>query len=299
MESMANIIPEVLAEMDPANGTPPAPESPPFKLLWPRREDLVDEIARHWYRQGSTPKAITEDLVRRHSDWRNATPEELTKLVAEAEEVVKQARQQQVQQRLEELDEAIGPRYRNATMDNYHVQHDGQQAVVDAIRDYGKNIVERINAGVGVVLNGPSGVGKDHLLVCLARHAIRAGATVSWKNGQTLLGTFRDRFSERHPVPESELIDQFAAAHVLVLSDPVPPKGELSDYSESILYRIVDARYIMMRPTWCSMNVSGPEEADRRLGAPIVDRLRHGALCLSCDWPSYRVAGTWSNDKPQ
>ena len=86
---------------------------------------------------------------------------------------------------------------------------------------------------------------------------------------------------------------------MLVLSDPVPPKGELSDYSESILYRIVDARYITMKPTWTTMNVASGEEADRRLGAPIVDRLRHGALCLSCDWPSFRTAGTWAKKDPE
>jgi DNA replication protein DnaC len=235
----------------------------------------------------------------RYDDWKSITAEELAKLLTEVEERIEGLRRGGIRSALDKLDAQIGPRYRGATIDTYNVEHDGQKEIVAALRDYGQNISERIKAGVGIVLNGPSGTGKDHLLVALARHAIRSEATVSWQNGQSLLGTFRDRFSQRHPRPEEDLIDEFTAANVLVLSDPVPPKGELSDYSESILYRIVDARYITMKPTWTTMNVASGEEADRRLGAPIVDRLRHGALCLSCDWPSYRTAGTWAKKDPE
>jgi DNA replication protein DnaC len=314
-ESIENVTVEVSAQV---NATPPAAESPIFNRprRHPPRDYLVEYIASEYSHQGQeyvgdgkyvdipgyqrkTLAELVAVSARRYDDWKSITAEDLAKLLTEVEEGIEQLRWGGIRSALAKLDERIGPRYRGVTIDGYKVEHPGQKEIVEAIRDYGQNISARIEAGVGIVLNGPSGGGKDHLLVALARHAIRAGATVNWQNGQTLLGTFRDRFSQRHPRPEEDLIDEFTAANVLVLSDPVPPKGELSDYSESILYRIVDARYITMKPTWTTMNVASGEEADRRLGAPIVDRLRHGALCLSCDWPSYRTAGTWAKKDPE
>ena len=90
------------------------------------------------------------------------------------------------------------------------------------------------------------------------------------------------------------MIAELVSPHVLVLDDPLPPNGRLSDYQSAMLYRVVDGRYRNLKPTFVSMNVSGPAEADARLSAPVVDRLRHDALCLVCDWPSYRQAWTGS-----
>jgi hypothetical protein len=36
--------------------------------------------------------------------------------------------------------------------------------------------------------------------------------------------------------------------------------------------------------------VAGGSEADDRLGSQIVDRLKHDALAIFTDWPSYRKA---------
>ncbi len=43
------------------------------------------------------------------------------------------------------------------------------------------------------------------------------------------------------------------------------------------------------------MNVSSGEEAEKRIGAQIVDRLRDGALSIVCNWPSHRksAAADW------
>ena len=69
----------------------------------------------------------------------------------------------------------------------------------------------------------------------------------------------------------------------------VPPKGDASQYNADVLMRIVDRRYRDCKPTWLTLNVLDGEEAERRLASPIVDRVRHGSLCLECNWPSYRT----------
>ena len=75
---------------------------------------------------------------------------------------------------------------------------------------------------------------------------------------------------------------------LFILSDPLPPGGRLSDYQATMLYVILDRRYRECKPIWASVNTVGRDEADARIGAPLVDRLRDGALVLACNWPSHR-----------
>ncbi len=57
-----------------------------------------------------------------------------------------------------------------------------------------------------------------------------------------------------------------------------------------MMFRIVDKRYRENRPTWLTLNVSSGAEAAERIGVQTYDRLRHSAMGLFCNWPSYRKA---------
>ena len=147
------------------------------------------------------------------------------------------------------------------------------------------------DAGDGVVLFGPMGTGKDHLLVALARVAIlNHGYSVRWISGMQLYADFRQAI--RDNASEQIIVQRATNPDILILSDPQLPRGELSDYQASMLFWIVDARYSMRRPTWVSLNVADGTEAERRIGAATVDRLRDGAVTVACDWPSYRKPQT-------
>jgi len=139
--------------------------------------------------------------------------------------------------------------------------------------------------GVNVLLVGPSGTGKDHLLACLVHAALAADVTVEWETGATMWLGLRQAIQTGR---EREWIASLVRPWVLVLSDPIAPHSEVSQYDRSVLYAIIDQRYSKMRPVWLSINASSRAEAEQRLGVAIVDRLRHGALSLACDWPSYR-----------
>jgi DNA replication protein DnaC len=181
---------------------------------------------------------------------------------------------------------AMGSRYRETTLKNFVVDTDEQRKVIAAIAEYYDNLAERVAAGVGVVLFGGVGGGKDHLLSALAKRAVALYLRVEWRNGAYLFAEMRDRIGDDRG--EEPLVAAMVSPDVLVLSDPLPPVGSLSDFQSATLYRIIDRRYRDRKPTWCSLNIAGGEEGDRRMGAPIVDRLRDGALCLSCKWPSFR-----------
>ena len=191
-----------------------------------------------------------------------------------------------------------GERYRGCRLENYACELPEQTRAVGLLYDYCATISERVKQGEGVVLFGPRGTGKDHLLVALARAAIGAGLTVDWQNGLDLFGDVRDAITSKSL--EKALLTGLVRPDVLYLSDPLPlamssgsgssVPGALSEFQASMLFRILDARYSRRRPTWCSVNVQSGRELDERLAPQNADRLRDNALAIHCHWPSYRRA---------
>lgn len=182
----------------------------------------------------------------------------------------------------------IGERYRLCAISALDIYDDRQRKVIEAVEDYGSNLAERVKAGESLVFYGVPGTGKDHMVAALMRLAILAhGFTVEWKNGMDLQGDFRDSMDSKE-TRESALIKKLVQPDILAISDPVPPFGELTQFQAATLFRIVDGRYRQRKPTWLTMNVASGSELAGKVSEAIVDRLRHGALTLHCEWPSYR-----------
>ena len=157
------------------------------------------------------------------------------------------------------------------------------------LTDYGTNIIQNVTAGRGVVLFGPPGTGKDHLMAGLMVAAIREGGfAVNWQNGMDLFGRVRDAMDT--DTRERDIIRDFTAPDVLVISDPVPPWGDLTQFQAAFLFRVIDARYRQKVPTWVTANFTNGDEAGGRLGTQVLDRLKDGALSIYCNWESYRKA---------
>ena len=87
------------------------------------------------------------------------------------------------------------------------------------------------------------------------------------------------------------LLKAWTAPSILSMSDPLPPFGNLTQFQMTTLFQILDFRYRHCKGTWVTLNVAKGAEADERMGKQLADRLRHGAMVLHFDWPSYRKAG--------
>lgn len=200
-----------------------------------------------------------------------------------------EARKREIARRanLEALFEA-GDRYRGCTLDNYAISTTKQQRVVDHLRMYLGNLDENLAACRGIVLYGPVGTGKDHLLFAVLREIVkrREDVTVCWKNGQDWFGDVRDAMDA--DVPEAKLMRGLTKAKVAVISDPLPPIGGLGNHMATMLYRVIDDRYNAQLPTFVSVNVKDNAEADERMGVATWDRLCGGAYKIHCSWPSHR-----------
>lgn len=199
----------------------------------------------------------------------------------------------------QELKRELGSRYADCTLDGFIVSGEAadrpkQERTLVQLMAYRDTLKERVIEGSGVFLFGPAGCGKDHLLSALMLDAVRAGYAVKWFNGMDVYGAFRDGMDSE--TPEKRMIADMAKPDILALSDPIPPKGDVTDFQRSQLFRVIDRRYRDRKPTWITANVSSREEADQRFGVQLVDRLTDGALCLPCNWPSYRASRRWKGD---
>jgi DNA replication protein DnaC len=226
--------------------------------------------------------------------WRSRNPyadheptaDELEEFRQRMIEQARDAHQQRAAANIERLIGDVGELYRDATLESYEVRNSAQQTVVSSLAAYCQRGRDNVRAGRGIILYGPSGSGKDHLLIGVAKKAIGGGFNVSAVTGPTLASELRGLIDSGEP--EGRFFERYTGPDVLLLSDPVPPGGTLTAFQAEGLYRIVDARYRAKRAIWSTINVSSGAEADQRVGSAIVDRLRDGALCLPCNWPSYR-----------
>jgi len=183
---------------------------------------------------------------------------------------------------------SVGERYVDCTLASFQATTDPQRAVLAKLKAYADSLVDEVRRGAGVVLYGPSGTGKDHLLIGLGRLVAEKGGNIRWANGADLFAEFRDAIGGN--VTEREIVDKYTAPRVLVLSDPLPPAGTLTEFQTSVLFRILDKRYRDRLPTWVSLNVADGREAEQRMGVALVDRLRDGSIVCHCNWQSFRKA---------
>lgn len=196
---------------------------------------------------------------------------------------------------LREFFKASGERYAKCRLGNYQITHPGQRQAVDTLRSYCEHIADRITEGVGLLLVGPCGTGKDHLLSAVARVAITVMARhdkptiVEWTSGPELFGSVRDGFGkDADGDSEGRIIKRFSHASVCYISDPIPPCGRLTDFQSNVLYRLIDRRYSHGRPLWLSVNATSRDDMENALGPAMPDRMLDGAIVVICDWPSYR-----------
>ena len=188
----------------------------------------------------------------------------------------------------------LGRRYENCSLENFELSVDPavrhlQEAALSQVRKYSATMRDRVSDGQGLILFGPAGTGKDHFMTALMRTAIfDHGFTVAWVSCADLYGRVRDRMETSQS--EEELIRELAAPDILALSDPVPPWGPLTSFQSQFMYRLIDRRYHDCKAVWLTLNVANGNEADERIGAVVVDRLRDKSITIQMSWPSFRTA---------
>lgn len=187
----------------------------------------------------------------------------------------------------------LGPKYWPLTFGNYEIYDAAQRPVVDRLLRFAADMPRLLSGGGGLILFGQKGTGKDHLVSALLKLAlVKHRFKAEWYDGGDLRNKLADAACQG---TIAELEQQLLCSHILAISDPVPPKGELT---APILWRlrdVIDRRYRKMKSTWITTNVDRPEDAEMVLTGPVLDRIKEGSGQVFCDWPSHRerVEAAW------
>ena len=95
--------------------------------------------------------------------------------------------------------------------------------------------------------HGPIGVGKTHLAVAIAGHALSLGYSPTYWRLPELLDKLRESFSDRSRVSFYEMFESVKNSELLILDDFGPPT--MSDWTLEKLYQLVSHRYDCRLPT--------------------------------------------------
>ncbi len=138
-----------------------------------------------------------------------------------------------------------------------------------------------------MVVAGPQGTGKSHLLEAIGHHAIDQGLSVAWFSIEDLGAIIR-----RHRVDDtiSRAFSALAATSLTIIDDIglLPISGDAAEG----LYRLVDVAY-ERRSLALSTNLhpSGLDQLmDKTLASALVDRLMHHAHLILTEGESVRLA---------
>jgi DNA replication protein DnaC len=183
-----------------------------------------------------------------------------------------------------------GSRYRECRFETFVLATETQKEAVRQLVEYARNMRHYARGGMGIVLIGPPGTGKDHLMAALMHKAIGKQFIVKWTSGLRLFRHLRDAIDKS--TSEADMFREYTRPDILAISDPTWERRPLTDFQQARLGEIVDERWSNRRPIWVTVNAEGPEDAERMLGHALVDRLRDGALSLACNWGSYRKSVT-------
>ncbi|MCK6503011.1 ATP-binding protein [Myxococcota bacterium] len=124
----------------------------------------------------------------------------------------------------------------------------------------------------GLVLHGPVGRGKTHLLVGILRELVfERGAIARFVEFSRLLGMLKEGYSRGQG--DSELLTELSEVPVLAIDEL--GKGRLTDWELAIIDEIISRRYNAMRCTLATTNYE-PKEATgvRDVNLAVVDGAR-------------------------
>ena len=181
----------------------------------------------------------------------------------------------------------IPQRYLDRTLENYVATHPGQVTALNACKAYVRGFDEHAKAGKCLIIVGTPGAGKTHLACAVGNALLQARRTVLFCTVSELMDEFGATWRRDAPHSERDVVQAFASADLLILDDVGVQNG--SNQEQITLYRVIDARYRLNKPTLVSSNL-GLDETSKALGARSFDRLREGgAMLVLCNWPSYRI----------
>ncbi len=164
----------------------------------------------------------------------------------------------------------IPRRYELCCLDSFDTMHQTANPSLKRAHETARRFVESYpieTGGKGLLLTGPSGLGKTHLAVSILKALItERGATGLFWEHKELLDSLRAIYSNRTPGAEDKLLRAATTCDLLVLDD----LGDMtpSDWSWDTTSYLLNSRYNENRSTIITTNLENELPAASRGGEP-------------------------------
>lgn len=186
-------------------------------------------------------------------------------------------------------DNRIKRRFAQRTFDTWVETPKNRQAYIAAF-DYASGFNEYAKNGTGLYLEGPCGTGKTHLVAAITNRLMGSGIPVVCKTSIGILDDVKSAFK----ADEQKILRLYKTIDLLIIDDL--GKELCTEWSQSVLYSILNERYEDLRPTCITTNY-GEDDLVEQLTVPdgdnsrakaIISRLHETNIVVSMVWEDYR-----------
>ena len=180
----------------------------------------------------------------------------------------RERRKYQVNQLISKSD--LGRRFRERTFLNF-VTNKSNKDIFDKLFIYANNFLEIEKEGKGLLLTGAVGTGKTHLAVSIANHLMYEEVIpVKFGNVTTLLSEVKSSYDKQATESEAEVINALSRVRLLIIDDL--GKEKATEWSNNIIYTVINNRYENYKPTIVTTNLT-IKELEQTIGEATVSRL--------------------------
>lgn len=153
----------------------------------------------------------------------------------------------------------------------------GMDEAIRCIRMLTDDIPSALDAGLGVYINGPCGVGKSYLAASAANAYCLAGYNALYIRMGELFPHISSTWKQGSAESEYSILQRIEKADVVVFDDFGQDNLNASNGNEGwkrdAVYRIIDTRYAAELPTVFTSNVPIAHLPSRGYPEPVLDRI--------------------------